>query len=96
MPTTITNPVIFDFVPRVLGEACDGLAELSAHNGESVGDVVAFLVEGSSAEGVLRCAVEQLELFGFAECVQYELSMLSNSISEVYLEFEMSAKMRIF
>lgn len=56
----IMNPPI-RLIPCVLSETCDGLAELSPHNRQSVGDVVALSVESESTEAVLGAAIEQLQ-----------------------------------
>jgi hypothetical protein len=74
---SIVQPVIFDCVPLVMREACDGSAELCSDEGEGVLDVVADTVEGGGIEFVLRCSEYPFQFHRSAKAAPQELEVLS-------------------
>ena len=72
----ITEPPCAPGQPGVVGEAPDGLSELSAHQHQGVADIVALLVEGGRLEAVLRGPEELLDSNRVAEDVSQEFQLL--------------------
>jgi hypothetical protein len=72
----IVQPAIFDSVPLVVRETCDGLAELSPDEREGVRDVVALVVEDCSVEVVLRRSEDPFQLHTFVEAAPQKLEVL--------------------
>lgn len=49
---------ILHCIPRILGKACDSLAELSSHQSQSIDDVVTFLMKNWSTEVIFWCSID--------------------------------------
>ena len=64
---SIANMSIIDLVPLVVGEPGDCPAKLSADQGQGVRDVVAFRMEGSQTECMLRGFEEQFDSPGVVQ-----------------------------
>jgi hypothetical protein len=75
-PPRVVHPAFYAWFPLVVAVAGDSPAELGAYQDQCVLDIVAVLVEGSRAEGVLGGAQHQLQPHRPLEALPQELHML--------------------